>query len=37
VVLPRVLELQAVLPLEGHLKAFFGVSPSSITDTENNT
>lgn len=35
VVLPRLLELQAVLPLEGHLKAFFGVSPSSITDTEN--
>ena len=35
VVLPRLLELQAVLPLEAHLKVFFGVSPSSITDTEN--
>ena len=35
VVLPRLLELHAVLPLEAHLKAFFGVSPSSITDTEN--
>jgi hypothetical protein len=35
VVLPRLPELCAVLPLESHLKAFFGVSPSSITDTEN--
>jgi hypothetical protein len=35
VVLPRLLELHAVLPLEAHLKVFFGVSPSSITDTEN--
>jgi hypothetical protein len=35
VVLPQLDELCAVLPLESHLKAFFGVSPSSITDTEN--
>ena len=35
VVLPRLPELSTVLPLESHLKAFFGVSPSSITDTEN--
>jgi hypothetical protein len=35
VVLPRLEELCAVLPLESHLKAFFGVTPSSITDTEN--
>jgi hypothetical protein len=35
VVLPRIAELGGVLPLEIHLKAFFGISPSSITDTEN--
>ncbi len=35
VVLPRLPELCAVLPLENHLKSFFGVSPSSITDTQN--
>jgi hypothetical protein len=35
VVLPRMAELSGLLPLEIHLKAFFGVSPSSITDTEN--
>jgi len=35
VVLPRIEELSALLPLEAHLKAFFGVTPSSITETEN--
>jgi hypothetical protein len=35
VILPRVEQLCAVLPLETQMKAFFGVSPSSITDTEN--
>jgi len=35
VVLPALHELCSILPLEAHLKAFFGVSPSSITDTEN--
>jgi hypothetical protein len=35
VILPRLEELCAILPLETQMKAFFGVSPSSITDTEN--
>lgn len=35
VVLPMLRDLCAVLPLEAHLKTFFRVSPSSITDTEN--
>jgi hypothetical protein len=35
VILPRLEHLYAVLPLETQMKNFFGVSPSSITDTEN--
>lgn len=35
VILPRLDELAMILPLETQMKAFFGVSPSSITDTEN--
>jgi len=35
VVLPQVPELCSMLPLEIHLRAFFGVNPSIITDTEN--
>jgi len=35
VVLPMVPGLCAVLPLEIHLKAYFGINPSSLTDTEN--
>ena len=35
VILPRIEQLCGVLPLETQMKAFFGVSPSSITDTEN--
>jgi hypothetical protein len=35
IILPRIDHLCAVLPLETQMKGFFGVSPSSITDTEN--
>jgi len=35
VILPCFEHLYALLPLETHLKLFFRVSPSSITDTEN--
>jgi hypothetical protein len=35
VILPRVEQLCGMLPLETQMKVFFGVSPSSITDTEN--
>lgn len=35
VILPRIEQLCAMLPLETQMKTFFGVSPSSITDTEN--
>lgn len=35
VILPRIIQLCEVLPLETQMKGFFGVSPSSITDTEN--
>ena len=35
VILPRMEQLYTHLPLETQMKAFFGISPSSITDTEN--
>ena len=35
VILPMMQDLCSVLPLEAHLKSFFRVNPSSITDTEN--
>jgi hypothetical protein len=35
VILPQILELTCILPQETNMKAFFGVDPCSITDTEN--
>lgn len=35
VILPQILELGSMLPQETNMKAFFGVNPCSITDTEN--
>jgi hypothetical protein len=35
VVLPRLPNLDAVLPLESHLDVFFGVKAKCITETEN--
>lgn len=35
VILPQIVELACMLPQETNMKAFFGVNPCSITDTEN--
>jgi hypothetical protein len=34
-ILPRVVNIEHLLPRECYLRIFFGVSPSVITDTEN--